>query len=709
MSAGGAGDAFARLSPAMQHQIVNALGFSGLRPVQQQTIDAVLDDKNCVVLAPTAGGKTEAAFFPLLSRMDAEDWKPVSVLYVAPIRALLNNQEERLSRYASLLGRRAFKWHGDVTSAAKRGFVNEPADLLLTTPESLEVMLMSRKVPAERLFRGLRAVVIDEIHAFVGDDRGGHLSAVLERLSRFCGRDVQRIGLSATVGNPTDILRWVAGSSRRAGVVVDPGGARKAPEIVIDWVASADNAAKLIAQLHPGKKRLVFVDSRRGVEALGEKLRGAGVDAYVTHSSLSLEERQAAEQAFAEGQNCVIVATSVLELGIDVGDLDHVIQIDAPSSVAAFLQRMGRTGRRDGKAPNCTFLATEDDGLLQAAAIVRLFRRGFVEPIPILHRAAHLLAHQLLALTVQVEGGIPAADWWAWVSQATPFQALDESDRRELVEHMLAAGILAESGGRYAMGERGEKLYGWRNFAELYAVFSAPQRLKVLWGATEIGSIDVTFAQQEKLENLSFVLGARPWRAIGIDFGQGIVRVEPIASSKLARWQGRSALLGRDLCQAMREVLASDEVSPEWSRRAQQKLAELRTEYRDAGAGAGSTALVSDAYGLRLWTFGGGKANNLLARVLEEKLGEKVVVDNLYIAFRGDAAQSESAIRLALTELRREQRPNHADALRLAESCVRGRLTKFQPCLPPRLESELLAEVLTDAAAARAAIEEHGV
>lgn len=694
--------AFGRLSPAVQHQIVNALGFSGLRPVQEQTIDVVLDDKNCVVLAPTAGGKTEAAFFPLLSRMDAEDWKPVSVVYVAPIRALLNNQEDRLARYAGLIGRRAFKWHGDVSPTAKRGFVSDPADILLTTPESLEVMLMSKKVPAERLFRGLRAVVIDEIHAFVGDDRGGHLSAVLERLSRFCGRDVQRIGLSATVGNPADILKWVAGSSTRAGVVVDPGGAKKTPEITIDWVATPENAAKMIAALHPGKKRLVFVDSRRGVEALGEKLRAAGVDAFVTHSSLSLEERQAAEKAFQEGQNCVIVATSVLELGIDVGDLDHVIQIDAPSSVAAFLQRMGRTGRRDGKNPNCTFLATEDDGLLQAAAIVRLFRRGFVEPIPLVHRAAHLLAHQLLAMSVQIEGGVPIADWWAWVSQATPFQKLDEADRKELVDHMLSEGIIVASGGCYALGERGEKLYGWRNFAELYAVFSAPQRLKVIHGVTEIGSIDVTFAQQEKLENLSFVLGARPWRAVHIDFAQGIVRVEPIASSKLARWQGRSTLLGRDLCQAMLDVLVSEEVPVEWSKRAQAKLAELRTEYLDAGAG--STALVPDDYGVRMWTFGGGKANNLLAQVLEEKLGEKVVVDNLYVAFRAGAAQSESAIRAAIAELRRDERPNHADSLRLAEGCARGRLTKFQPCLPPRLESELLAEVLTDDAAARAAI-----
>ncbi|MCX5746411.1 MAG: DarT ssDNA thymidine ADP-ribosyltransferase family protein [Proteobacteria bacterium] len=666
--------AFGRLSPAMQYQIGNALGFPGLRPVQEQTIDAVLAGDNCVVLAPTAGGKTEAAFFPLLSRMDTEDWKPVSVIYVAPIRALLNNQEERLQRYAGLIGRRAFKWHGDVTASDKRGFVGEPADILLTTPESLEVMLMSKKVPAERLFRGLQAVVIDEIHAFVGDDRGGHLASVMERLSRFCGRDVQRIGLSATVGNPPDILRWVAGSSKRPGRVVDPGGSRKTPEIALDWVGSADNAAKMIQHLHPGKKRLVFVDSRRGVEGLGERLRTLGVDAFVTHSSLSLEERLAAETAFQDGQDCVIVATSVLELGIDIGDLDHVLQLDAPTTVAAFLQRMGRSGRRDGKNPNCTFLGTEEDHLLQAAAIIRLFRRGFVEPIAIAQRSAHLLAHQILAMSVQMEGGVPIADWWAWVSSATPFQKLDAGDRKELVEHMLAAGILAESGGRYALGPRGEKLYGWRNFADLYSVFSTPKHLKVFWGTSEIGSIDVTFAET-KPDDLTFILAAKPWRAVHIDFTHGLVRVEPIPSGELARWQGGGRLLSRELCQAIRDVIVTHDVDPEWSRRAQTKLAELRTEYR--AQGAGDSAIVADAYGLRWWNFGGGKANNLIARVLEEKLGDKVVVDNLYVAFRGDAAKSEAAIRQAIAELRQEGRPNHADALRLAEGCARGRAWAF--------------------------------
>ncbi|MBK9034635.1 MAG: DEAD/DEAH box helicase [Myxococcales bacterium] len=692
-------DAFARLSPAMQYQIVNGLGFGGLRPVQEAAADAILDGKNCVVLAPTAGGKTEAAFFPLLSRMDAEDWRPVSLVYVAPIRALLNNLEERIVRYGGLIGRRAFKWHGDVAASAKQRFITDPTDILLTTPESLEVMLMSRKVPAERLFRGLRAVVIDEIHAFVGDDRGGHLAAVLERLTRCCGNDVQRIGLSATVGNPAAILSWMAGSSQRSGAVIDPGGGRTPPEIKLDWVANLGNAAHMIARLHPGKKRLVFVDSRRQVEALGQALRGLGVDTYVTHSSLSFDERQAAEAAFQDGHDCVIVATSALELGIDIGDLDHVLQLDAPSTVAAFLQRMGRTGRREGRLPNCTFLAIEPEGLLRAAAIIQLFRQGFVESVPTSTRSAHLLAHQLMALTIQREGGIPVSDWWAWVSAATPFRDLSADDRQALVAHMLAQDILAEADGRYVLGARGEKLYGWRNFAELYAVFSAPQTLKVLWGMSEIGSIDAHFAQQARQEELSFVLGARAWHAVAIDWREGFVRVEPMATSGLARWQGSPRLLSSELCQAMRAVLVGDDDAPEWSQRARARLVELRAEY--ALTPDTTAELVADGHGLRLWTFAGGKANNLFGKVLGELLGDKVVVDNLYIGFRDAAARSDVAIREAVARLRTEGRPDHSDALRLAESCGRGRLSKFQPCLPTRLDAEYLASVLTDEAGAR--------
>ncbi len=695
-------EAFERLSPALQYQIINSLGFKELRPVQELSIDAVTRGDNCVVLAPTAGGKTEAAFFPLLSVMDIQDWKPVSVIYVAPIRALLNNQEERIKHYASLIGRRAFKWHGDVTTSKRRSFINDPADILLTTPESLEVMLMSRNVPAHRLFRSLKAVIIDEIHAFAGDDRGGHLSAVLERLSRICGNDVQRIGLSATVGNPQEILNWAAGSSNRKGSLINPQKSPVSPNIVLDYVGSDENAAKVIAALHPGKKRLVFVDSRRRVECIGRVLREIGVDAYVTHSSLSIDQRTAAEEAFSHGSNCVIVATSALELGIDIGDLDHVVQIDAPASVASFLQRMGRTGRRAGAIPNCTFLAASDDALVQSAALLRLYSNGFVEPVSLRTKAAHLLAHQIMALSIQ-EDGIPISDWWGWIKPATPFRRLTDEDRRELIEYMLAEDILHLDGGRLGLGDRGEKLYGFRNFAELYAVFQTPRVFIVLWGTQEIGTVDTYFIEGAEPGRLHFTLGAKTWIAMDIDWKNAIVRVEPAKDAAETRWQGSPVLLGYDLCQAIKQIYTSDDFDTSWSKRTVQRMLQIREEYSflsDDGID-----LVPEKNSFRLWTFAGGRANSLLARTLESILGEKTTSDNFSIGFKENAAESAVAIRKAVDLLKNEQRPNQEDAVRFAESCTRGRLSKFQHCLPDRLESIYLAEVLTDPEISRRILE----
>lgn len=687
-------DPFGRLSPALQYQIVNGLGFQDLRPVQLNAIGPIVEGENCVVLAPTAGGKTEAAFFPLLSQMDVHDWQPVSVIYVAPIVALLNNQEHRLQQYAGLIGRRAFKWHGAVGAGARKRFVAEPTDILLTTPESLEVMLMSSRIPAQRLFQGLQAIVIDEIHAFVGDDRGGHLSAVLERLSRYCARDVQRIGLSATVGNPEDILRWVKGSSTRPGRVLPPVGSGKQAEIKLDYVGHLENAATVIAGLHAGEKRLVFVDSRRRVESLGKLLVERGVQAHVTHSSLSKEQREIAERAFQDAKNCVIVATSALELGIDIGDLDRVIQVDSPPSVAAFLQRMGRTGRRSDTKPNCLFLATNDDALLLSAALLRLHAQGYVEPVPLRTKAAHLLAHQLMALSIQEEG-VARASFWAWISAATPFSGLSANDRDELLAHMLAEGILHEDGGRLSLGERGQRLYGRKNFAELYTVFCAPRTLTVMYGRDAVGQIDANFAQSTEFEKLTFTLAARTWQAKHLDWNRAVLHVEPVSVGGLPRWQGQPVLLSGALCQAARAVLVGDDEPEVWSVRARAQLKQIRAEYAFLDPDA-ETALIAEDKGFRWWTFYGGRANNLWAKTLATSLGDKVTASNFSIGFKEQAGQSEVAIRQAITALRDEQRPNHADAIALAELCVRSSLSKFEPCLPDRLLSEFFAEALTE-------------
>src|SRR6266511_155008 len=220
------------LDPVLLHHIVNSLGWRDLRPLQEAAVTPLLRGDDALLIAPTAAGKTEAAIFPLLTRMTADKWSGTSLLYVCPLKALLNNLQPRLERYIGWIGRRAAIWHGDVGSSARKALLWDRPDVLLTTPESLESMLVSTNVDHRLFFEGLQAVVVDEVHAFAGDDRGWHLLAVLERLTHLIGRPLQRVGLSATVGNPPELLRWLQGSghgTRPSAVVALDAPPRSSP------------------------------------------------------------------------------------------------------------------------------------------------------------------------------------------------------------------------------------------------------------------------------------------------------------------------------------------------------------------------------------------------------------------------------------------------------------------------------------------------
>lgn len=687
-------EAFDRFAPALQYQIVNSLGWTGLHPVQEQSTHAILDGTNCVILAPTAGGKTEAALLPLLSRMNTEDFEPVSVLYIAPIRALLNNQESRLRLLTALVGRTAGKWHGDVGEAARKRMCKARPDILAITPESLEAMLLSTRVSPQHMLGNVRAIVIDEVHAFAADDRGSHLVSLIERIARLSGHDIQRIGLSATVGDPDDIVNWLSGSSMRPVRVVDTGGAKREPKLILDHVGSLENAALLIDRMYPGTRRLVFVDSRRGVEQLGHALARRGVDVYLSHSSLALSERAAAEAAFTEGSNCVIVATSALELGLDVGDLDHVIQIGAPSTVSSFLQRMGRTGRRAGTTANCTFLCIEEDEVLQAAALLELHARNYVEPAGASRWAPHVLAQQLIALAMQ-QRGVPGLEWWTWLEGCSAFAHLRDDTRNDVVRHMLQEGILTEIDHRLVLGDRGQRLYGARNFLELYAVFSTPRVLRVLHGAQEIGMVDAFFLQDEDRRSAAFVLAGRPWRILNVNWNAATCEVEPAEHGVYPRWHGRPILLSRALSQTMRDVLITNDVRIWWSKRATAAIQHLRESHsflRDEHA-----PLTKELDGsVKLWTFAGGRGNRLLAAALQSLLGEKVTASNEALRFSGEAAKSDLVIRHNLHKLTDGPPLTWEDAARWTDTDVNVRVSKFQPCLPELVEQELVARELMD-------------
>ncbi len=687
---------FSRFPPRLQEAIASRLGWTSLRPVQELAGEAILDGKNAVILAPTAGGKTEASMFPALAQLVEQPPDGVGAIYVAPIKALLNNQEERLGTYAEMVGLRRFVWHGDVPDAAKRAFVREPAELLMTTPESLEVMLLSTRSPAARLFRDLRLVVIDEVHALAGTDRGTHLISVVERLARFTGNDVQRLGLSATVGNPERILAWLQGSSKRASAVVNPPKVPARRELLVSLQPSIAELAQSAATRAHGKKSLFFCQSRALTETVAERMRGTGTEVFVHHSSVSLEERRAAEERFHHGTNACIVCTSTLELGIDVGDLDLVFQANAPVSVSSFLQRMGRTGRRAGQIANTTFLCEEAEAVLQAVALVELAREGWVESVPELTRCWPVLVHQLLALTLQF-GAISAERCWTQLSVVPDFRGISRAEFDVLIEHMKRREYLFEAGGLLSMGQRAERVFGKKNFLELYAVFSSPVLYRVqTTGGRDLGSLEQDFVDRLVEEMSSFLLAGRAWMVERVNHPDRTVHVREAPRGRNPTWGGFiPQMLGFELCQRMKRILVEDKAHPYVDPRAAHAIAERREDPGEL-LRRGGLALQLDEGAARWWTFAGGRINHTLKYGFEWLCGWKVIADNFQLRLEGDGITlgtvAETIQKMTSEGFWRADETRYALRARLPEY----RLSKFQDALPETMALEVIGAWLLD-------------
>jgi ATP-dependent Lhr-like helicase len=637
VSAAPADNPLAALDQSLAYHLVNTLGWGTLRPLQRAAIDPVLRGGDALLLAPTAGGKTEAAVFPVLSRMNAERWSGLSVLYLCPLKALLNNLLPRLEVYGGWAGRRVALWHGDTTSGQRKSLLLSPPDILLTTPESLESMLVSTHVDHQRLFAGLRTVIVDEVHAFGGDDRGWHLLAVLERLTRLRGEAIQRIGLSATVGNPDQLLHWLQGSGAgtRAGAVVAPS-------------AETDTDTGEARNRSGESSTAVSARPAANAEQLGAELRERGVLTYLIHASLSLDERRRAEQAFAEGRDCVIVSTSALELGLDVGDLDRVIQVNAPGGVAGFLQRLGRTGRRTGTRRNCLFLALREEALLEAAGLLLAWSRGFVEPVAAPASPRHITAQQLLALCLQ-EGRVGERTWQEWL----PLPALAES-AEPVAAHLVAQGYLERDGGMLFIGPEAERRFGQRHFMSLMAVFTAPPEFTVLHGRDELGRVDPSLLADRVEGPRLLLLGGRSWRVTWTDFKRRRCFVEPAEGGGRARWlSGGVGGLSFEITRAMRDVLLGADVPVTLTQRASGVLAGLRSD----GIGrvwAGGLVVSRGDDDLRWWTWAGHRVNATLKATLGSLGDESAQVNDLFVRLRKDLRPSDwrpATDRLCLPEV----------------------------------------------------------
>ncbi|MBW4551008.1 MAG: DEAD/DEAH box helicase [Aphanocapsa sp. GSE-SYN-MK-11-07L] len=684
---------FTRFPERLQAAIVARLGWSSLRPVQELAAQALLDGCNAIILAPTAGGKTEASMFPLLAQLMEQEPIGVGMIYIAPIKALLNNQADRMGLYCEMVGLSRFLWHGDVKAAQKKAFLRQPATVLMTTPESLEVMLMSAKIPHAQLFADLRAIVIDEVHALAGSDRGAHLMSVLERALACTPNDVQRIGLSATVGNPEQMLDWLQGTSQRSAQIISPPPAPTRKEIQIIYKDSTLEIARSASVVAQQQKSLFFCQSRALAEVIAIQMQNQGIDVFIHHSSVALEERTLAEERFQQGRNNCIVCTSTLELGIDVGDLDRVFQANAPDTVSAFLQRLGRTGRRGGAA-NTTFFVDHPAALLQAIALVELARQGWVEAVTLSQRNWPVLLQQVLALTMQF-GAVSPADCWRQLSSVADFAGIERAEFDRFLRHLLDTDYLHITEGLLVIGTETEKVFGRKNFMALYAVFSSPQQYEVYTHTGQaIGSLEEKFVDALTPDISSFLLSGRAWVTQTIDRDQHRLEVKPAPHGQRPKWGGfLPHFLSWEICQEIAKLLHSSQEIAYLDPNAQQSLANCRSEQRQTIVEP--IAWPSDQQVI-WWTYAGGKINRTLKYGLEHYWGWQVSANNFQVTISGEHLTPVTLAEAIAQVIQPEFWSTAESQDFLLQHLPNYRFSKFQQALPKQYALEVVQSHLLD-------------
>ena len=525
---------FTRYAPFIQDYIYQS-GWQALRSVQNAAAEAIFNtDDNVLLTASTASGKTEAAFFPILTLLDEDPPHSVGVLYIAPLKALINDQFGRLSELCEEAGIQVTRWHGDVSHAQKRRLLRKPSGILQITPESLESLVINKHMEIPSVFGDLRFIVIDEVHSLLRGDRGMQTFCLIERMCRLADCRPRRIGLSATIGNPEEAGRFLgAGSGRRTLIPRIEGGRevwRLSMEHFYNSGPQADEGRQLIdaapvleeaSDSAPkaadpgigyifehtrGRKCLIFTNSREECEALCQSLRqyceaNHEPDRFlIHHGNLSASYRESAEEEMKDDDSLLSVcATATLELGIDIGRLERAFQVDAPFTVSGFLQRMGRTGRR-GDPCEMWFVMREDHPepramlpqlipwyLIQGIALVQLYiEERFVEPPRTQRLPYSLLYHQTMS-TLASCGEMTPAELATRVLTLSSFHLITQDDYRILLRHLIKIGHIdqTENGG-LIVGLEGERIV---NNYKFYAVFQENVEYAVRAGAEELGTI----------------------------------------------------------------------------------------------------------------------------------------------------------------------------------------------------------------------------
>ena len=593
-----------------------------LRPIQIAAISRILNTNDNYILASrTASGKTEAAFLPILSKVNFND-EGVQVLYISPLIALINDQFYRVEELCRNLEVSVVKWHGEANKTLKDRLIKDPTGVVLMTPESLEAMFVNRPYNVKHLFSNLKFVVIDEIHSFIGTDRGIQLKSLLSRLQDINNSRFNVIGLSATIGDYDEAKKFT-GDELNTKVLLD----KTSKEINAKFRYFKNDGRELPLDLLKNlyletkdNKVLIFPNSRGRAEEVAVKLkkiseRVKGHPYYFSHhSSVDKEVREYVEY-FAKNndrKSFCISCTSTLELGIDIGNVDEVVQIDATHSVSSLIQRVGRSGRKDDAASNLFLYATNQWSLLQSLACWLLYKEGFIEPPSISTKPYDLLLHQALSI-VKGYSGIAVPDLISGLKRNFAFKEIDKNEITEILNYLIETDLLEKIQNEVIIGIEGEKIVNGRDF---YSVFKSEENFKVGSAGNTIGELPIS-PQIKEGENV--LLAAKIWKITYIDFDAKKIEVIPAKDGKPPLFSGGSGAIDRKIREKMLEILYSNSAYNVLEESASEEIRVMRNDFsifkiNDLQV---ERALLISEKNLQMFTFTGTKINRTIQLLLK--------------------------------------------------------------------------------------------
>ncbi|WP_091016730.1 DEAD/DEAH box helicase [Paenibacillus amylolyticus] len=642
---------FYRLAPFVQ-EFIYKKRWESLRPAQIEACNICFHTPHHMLIAAgTASGKTEAAFFPALTELYERPSKSVGILYIGPLKALINDQFERLKDLLTEGNIPVWHWHGDVPQAEKTKLMKNPSGVLQITPESLEGLLMNRPNAIPALFHDLRYVIIDEVHAFMGADRGIQVLSELARIERMAGCAPRRVGLSATLSDYDAATSWLAAGTQQGVDVVSSPGGRKLRLRVEHFSFPDAQDEEQAEQLHNArkayydfiyesthrKKALIFTNSRTDAEVTILEMRRVAARRqerdvfHVHHGSISAMLREETEAALRTGSGpAVAAATVTLELGIDLGELERVVQLGAPYSASSFVQRLGRSGRREDMASEMLFVCPEEEDeeaqlparmpwtLMRAIAVIELYvKTKWVEPLEARKMPIGVLYHQTMSMLKSM-GEAEPRDLAEAILSLAPFALIRPDQYQAFLNYLIETDHLQWTEDRtLIIGLTGEKIV---NNYRFYAVFKDDEEHKVLNGSEEIGSITTV-----PPPGYCFSLAGKLWKVEEVDHKHKAVYVKSAKGKVDTLWLGAGGDIHTSVVQKMREVLSDSVIYPYLSPQAVNRLERARRLARESGL-LKQVVIPAGGDSMYVLPWVGSKSFRTLERLMKHNLSKKLAL-----------------------------------------------------------------------------------